>query len=134
MTDTQGCNGDRQYGHQVPQAVDALEPLAHQHSAAPEIKLAIIGDVHDRWDDEDEQALQALGVDLVLLVNRAAPIIWEKTRENYPRSRWKLKTRRVQATALLRGYCINSAKKGYAPLPTLIRRRRLFTTPVQSAL
>ena len=33
-----------------------------------QIKIAVVGDVHDRWDGEDEKALQALGVDLVLLV------------------------------------------------------------------
>lgn len=32
------------------------------------IKLAAIGDVHDRWEAEDEAALKSLGVDLALLV------------------------------------------------------------------
>lgn len=32
------------------------------------IKIAVVGDVHDRWDSEDETALRSLGVDLVLLV------------------------------------------------------------------
>lgn len=32
------------------------------------IKLAAIGDVHDRWEAEDEAALKALGVDLALFV------------------------------------------------------------------
>ncbi len=36
--------------------------------STPVIKIAVIGDIHDRWDDHDEAALQALGVDLVLLV------------------------------------------------------------------
>ncbi len=42
--------------------VDGAQPIADQ------IKIAVVGDVHDRWDAEDEKALQALGVDLVLLV------------------------------------------------------------------
>ncbi|MBD1823404.1 TIGR04168 family protein [Cyanobacteria bacterium FACHB-DQ100] len=32
------------------------------------IKLAAIGDVHDRWEAEDEAALKSLGVDLALFV------------------------------------------------------------------
>jgi uncharacterized protein (TIGR04168 family) len=34
----------------------------------PPIKIAIVGDVHDRWEPADEVALQHLGVDLVLFV------------------------------------------------------------------
>ena len=32
------------------------------------IKIAVVGDVHDRWEPEDERALKYLGVDLVLFV------------------------------------------------------------------
>lgn len=32
------------------------------------IKIAVVGDVHDRWEPEDGMALQQLGVDLVLFV------------------------------------------------------------------
>ncbi len=32
------------------------------------IKIAVVGDVHDQWEDEDNLALQHLGVDLVLFV------------------------------------------------------------------
>ncbi|MDB9526083.1 TIGR04168 family protein [Oscillatoria sp. CS-180] len=32
------------------------------------LQIAVIGDVHDQWDEEDKAALQALGVDLVLFV------------------------------------------------------------------
>ena len=32
------------------------------------IKIAVVGDVHDLWDSEDEAALKHLGVDLVLFV------------------------------------------------------------------
>lgn len=31
-------------------------------------KIAVVGDVHDQWDEGDERALQHLGVDLVLFV------------------------------------------------------------------
>ncbi len=33
-----------------------------------DLKIAVVGDVHDCWDEQDEQALRHLGVDLVLLV------------------------------------------------------------------
>jgi uncharacterized protein (TIGR04168 family) len=32
------------------------------------LTIAVVGDVHDRWEAEDELALKYLGVDLVLLV------------------------------------------------------------------
>ncbi|MBE9095440.1 TIGR04168 family protein [Tychonema sp. LEGE 07203] len=32
------------------------------------IKIAVVGDVHDRWEPEDGEALKRLGVDLVLFV------------------------------------------------------------------
>lgn len=32
------------------------------------IQIAVIGDVHDQWDEKDIEALQSLGVDLVLFV------------------------------------------------------------------
>jgi uncharacterized protein (TIGR04168 family) len=32
------------------------------------IQIAVVGDIHDRWEDEDNLALQHLGVDLVLFV------------------------------------------------------------------
>lgn len=32
------------------------------------IKIAVVGDVHDRWETEDELALKHLGIDLVLFV------------------------------------------------------------------
>ncbi|NER07180.1 MAG: TIGR04168 family protein, partial [Okeania sp. SIO3C4] len=31
-------------------------------------KIAIVGDVHDQWEPEDEIALKYLGIDLVLFV------------------------------------------------------------------
>lgn len=36
--------------------------------ANQKIKLAAIGDVHDRWEAEDEAALKSLGIDLALFV------------------------------------------------------------------
>jgi uncharacterized protein (TIGR04168 family) len=38
------------------------------NSFLPTIKIAVVGDVHDLWDADDEAVLQRLGVDLVLLV------------------------------------------------------------------
>lgn len=38
------------------------------NSLSASIKIAVVGDVHDLWDEQDEAALQHLGVDLVLLV------------------------------------------------------------------
>ena len=44
-----------------------------------EITIAIVGDVHDLWEHEDEMALQYLGIDLVLFVgdfgNEAVEIV-----------------------------------------------------------
>lgn len=34
----------------------------------PDLKIAIVGDVHDQWDENDRDALHALNVDLVLFV------------------------------------------------------------------
>ncbi len=43
------------------------------------IKVAVVGDVHDQWDAEDELVLQHLGVDLVLFVgdfgNESLPVV-----------------------------------------------------------
>ena len=43
-----------------------LHTIAPSTTAA--ITIAVIGDVHDRWDADDAIALKQLGVDLVLLV------------------------------------------------------------------
>ncbi|TVQ45522.1 MAG: TIGR04168 family protein [Gloeocapsa sp. DLM2.Bin57] len=44
-----------------------------------QLKIAIIGDVHDQWETEDEIALDYLGVDLVLFVgdfgNEVVPLV-----------------------------------------------------------
>jgi uncharacterized protein (TIGR04168 family) len=48
------------------------QPAQEIHSsdllASPTIKIAVVGDVHDLWDERDGLALKHLGVDLVLLV------------------------------------------------------------------
>ncbi|HEY9643539.1 MAG TPA: TIGR04168 family protein [Coleofasciculaceae cyanobacterium] len=38
------------------------------NSFSSSIKIAVVGDVHDAWDSQDEAALQHLGIDLVLLI------------------------------------------------------------------
>lgn len=44
------------------------EPYPTPLSSSPAIKIAVIGDIHDAWDEEDPKALAQLGVDLVLFV------------------------------------------------------------------
>ena len=44
------------------------EQMAAKEVTAKEITIAVIGDVHNSWDAQDERALRRLGVDLVLLV------------------------------------------------------------------
>lgn len=62
MIDGQSSNGKVK----VEQAIAAELAPAEQPPEA--IKIAVIGDVHDAWDADDEIALRYLGVDLVLLV------------------------------------------------------------------
>ncbi|MBE9178974.1 TIGR04168 family protein [Oculatella sp. LEGE 06141] len=42
--------------------------VSHQPHLDKTFTLAVVGDVHDRWDADDEAALNHLGVDLVVLV------------------------------------------------------------------
>lgn len=49
-------------------AQPTIAPSSSQSVRASDIKIAVIGDVHDRWDADDAIALHHLGVDLVLLV------------------------------------------------------------------
>lgn len=45
------------------------QPRHHTPSSSPQsLTIAVVGDVHDLWDADDEPALKRLGVDLVLLV------------------------------------------------------------------
>lgn len=54
------------------------------------ITIAVIGDVHDQWDADDERALQRLGVDLVLLVgdfgNEAVDVVRSIAALNLPKA------------------------------------------------
>jgi uncharacterized protein (TIGR04168 family) len=54
------------------------------------VKLAVIGDVHDLWDDADEQCLKQLGIDLVLLVgdfgNEAVEVVRSIARMSLPKA------------------------------------------------
>ncbi|MTJ54956.1 TIGR04168 family protein [Anabaena sp. UHCC 0253] len=42
--------------------------MTSQKTQSKPVKIAVIGDVHDQWEEEDGIALQHLGVDLVLFV------------------------------------------------------------------
>ncbi|WP_299486825.1 TIGR04168 family protein [Acaryochloris sp. IP29b_bin.137] len=44
------------------------EPSPTPLPSPPSIKIAVIGDIHDAWDEEDPKALERLGVDLALFV------------------------------------------------------------------
>ena len=66
-----------------------------QESARPSetsttITIAVIGDVHDQWDMEEEGILQALGVDLVLFVgdfgNEAVDIVRQVSALRLPKA------------------------------------------------
>jgi uncharacterized protein (TIGR04168 family) len=43
-------------------------PSQSAHIPPSTVTIAVVGDVHDLWDEEDEIALKQIGVDLVLLV------------------------------------------------------------------
>ncbi|MEM8718382.1 MAG: TIGR04168 family protein [Cyanobacteria bacterium P01_G01_bin.39] len=55
-----------------------------------EITIAVVGDVHDLWEQEDHQALQHLGVDLVLFVgdfgNESVGIVRQIASLNLPKA------------------------------------------------
>lgn len=54
------------------------------------VKIAVIGDVHDLWDDQDAEALKYLGVDLVLFVgdigNESVNLIRKIANLNLPKA------------------------------------------------
>lgn len=54
------------------------------------LTLAVVGDVHDRWEDADAEALKHLGVDLVLFVgdfgNESVPIVAKISQLNLPKA------------------------------------------------
>lgn len=74
----------KQQNHQYQSENGAIVP-----SQAP-IKIAVIGDIHNQWDAEDEVALRHLGVDLVLLVgdfgNEAIEIVREIAALSLPKA------------------------------------------------
>ncbi|MGG6294171.1 TIGR04168 family protein [Leptolyngbya sp. AN02str] len=51
----------------------------NQPNPSNSLTIAIVGDVHDAWDAQDERALRRLGADLVLLVgdfgNESVPVV-----------------------------------------------------------
>jgi uncharacterized protein (TIGR04168 family) len=54
------------------------------------LTIAVVGDVHDRWEDADEIALKHLGVDLVLFVgdfgNESVPIVQKISQVDLPKA------------------------------------------------
>jgi uncharacterized protein (TIGR04168 family) len=63
---------------------------AQSGQSLPPIKIAVVGDVHDRWDEHDEIALHYLGVDLVLFVgdfgNEAVGVVRAIAQLNLPKA------------------------------------------------
>jgi uncharacterized protein (TIGR04168 family) len=59
-------------------------------SQSSPIKIAVVGDVHDRWDENDEVALNHLGVDLVLFVgdfgNESVNVVRSISQLNLPKA------------------------------------------------
>lgn len=55
-----------------------------------QIKIAVIGDIHEQWNNQDEEALHSLGVDLVLFVgdigNESVNLIKKITALNLPKA------------------------------------------------
>ena len=55
-----------------------------------QIKIAVVGDVHDQWEEEDAQALKYLGVDLVLFVgdfgNESVEVVSQIASLNIPKA------------------------------------------------
>jgi uncharacterized protein (TIGR04168 family) len=59
-------------------------------SKPPSLKIAVVGDLHDQWENADAQALHALGVDLVLFVgdfgNESIPVVAEIAALDLPKA------------------------------------------------
>lgn len=55
-----------------------------------QITIAVVGDVHNQWEDRDEKALQHLGIDLVLFVgdfgNEAVQVVNNIAQINIPKA------------------------------------------------
>lgn len=69
-----------------------LDPSSPDSSTSlhPSLRIAVVGDVHNQWDTQDEAALYALGVDLVLFVgdfgNEAVEIVTQVAQLSMPRA------------------------------------------------
>ncbi len=61
---------DPKHNGQFPSVndIDTAPGVSSPLVSSQVLKIAVIGDVHDQWDADDELALRYLGVDLVLLV------------------------------------------------------------------
>lgn len=67
--------------------------LQNQHLKSAPVQtctIAVVGDVHDLWDEADQRALQHLGVDLVLLVgdfgNEAVEVVQQVAQLDLPKA------------------------------------------------
>lgn len=64
--------------------------MTSQKNNLKTIKIAVVGDIHDQWEEEDSIALTELGVDLVLFVgdfgNEAVEVVKAITQLNIPYS------------------------------------------------
>ncbi len=62
----------------------------HREQKRSSCKIAVVGDVHDRWDENDEIALKHLGIDLVLFVgdfgNEAVNVVRAIAQVNLPKA------------------------------------------------
>ena len=55
-----------------------------------QITIAVVGDVHNQWDEQDQQALEHLKVDLVLFVgdfgNEAIEVVYQISNLEIPKA------------------------------------------------
>jgi uncharacterized protein (TIGR04168 family) len=72
----------------IPQDSELFQAVSASHAC--KVKVAIVGDVHDLWDDAEESILRHLGVDLVLLVgdfgNEAVEVVQAVAQLNLPKA------------------------------------------------
>ncbi|MEM7556793.1 MAG: TIGR04168 family protein [Cyanobacteria bacterium P01_A01_bin.84] len=64
--------------------------MTSQKIHSTKIKIAVVGDVHDQWEEDDSEALKNLGVDLVLFVgdfgNESVDIVREIASLDIPKA------------------------------------------------
>lgn len=64
--------------------------MGTQGNQNKQVKIAVVGDVHDQWETEDGEALQRLGVDLALFVgdfgNESVPVVRAIASVNLPKA------------------------------------------------